>query len=64
MVRAIVCAGLYPHVARVDTPEQLFAKTEVGAMAIPHLPKDLKMVTKNHGIVINLISCFTSILMS
>ena len=50
MVRAIVCAGLYPHVARVDTPEQLFTKTEAGALAVPHNPKDLKLITKNHGI--------------
>jgi len=48
MVRAIVCAGLYPHVARVDTPEQTYTKTESGAMAIAHNPKDLKIITKNH----------------
>lgn len=55
MVRAIVCAGLYPHVIRVDTPEQLFAKTEAGAIAIAHNPKDLKLVTREKG---NFISNF------
>jgi hypothetical protein len=51
MVRAIVCAGLYPHVTRVDTPEQQFIKIEAGSMAVAHNPKDLKLVTKNHGML-------------
>jgi len=42
-----VCAGLYPHVARVDTPEQQFIETSTGALAVAHNPKDLKLVTKN-----------------
>eukprot|EP00026_Physarum_polycephalum_P001466 Phypoly_transcript_01468.p1 GENE.Phypoly_transcript_01468~~Phypoly_transcript_01468.p1 ORF type:complete len:1115 (-),score=201.06 Phypoly_transcript_01468:28-3165(-) len=47
MVRAIVCAGLYPHVARVDTPEQMYQASVSGAVAVAHNPKDLRLVTKN-----------------
>lgn len=48
MIRAIVCAGLYPHVVRIDTPEQQFAQAVSGAVPVAHNPKDLKLVTKNH----------------
>jgi len=48
MIRAIICAGLYPHVVRVDAPQQTCIPTVSGPIPVAPQAKELRMITKNH----------------
>ena len=49
LIRAVICAGLYPNVARVQKPDTKYAETVGGAMAKNALAKEFKFFTDPDG---------------
>ena len=49
LVRSVVCAGLYPKVARIAMPPTVYMETENGSVAKPHEPRTLRFLTRDGG---------------
>ena len=49
MVKAALCAGLYPNVVRVRHPEQTFAPSAGGAVAVAAQAKELRFYAREAG---------------
>ena len=49
MVKAALCAGLYPNVVRVRHPEQTFAPSAGGAVAVAAQAKELRFFAREAG---------------
>jgi ATP-dependent RNA helicase DHX57 len=49
MVKAAICAGLYPNVVRVRHPEQTFAPSAGGAVAVAAQAKELRFFSREAG---------------
>ncbi|KAJ1487392.1 hypothetical protein T484DRAFT_1786769 [Baffinella frigidus] len=46
VLRAVICAGLYPNVVRVQKPETTYVEQVAGAIAQAPTAKQLKMYTQ------------------
>jgi len=49
LIRAIICAGLYPNVVRIQNPDTTYVEQAAGAIAQAPTAKELKMYTQNDG---------------
>eukprot|EP00960_Hanusia_phi_P030879 748909-Hanusia_phi.AAC.5 len=49
LLRAVITAGLYPHVVRVQLPETKFVEQAAGAIARAATAKELKLYTEKDG---------------
>jgi ATP-dependent RNA helicase DHX57 len=49
LVRAVICAGLYPNVVRVRRPEATFVELAAGAVAVAATARELVMTTREDG---------------
>lgn len=47
VITAIICAGLYPNVLRVQHPETRFAQVSTGALPKTHNPKSIRFFRKD-----------------
>ena len=51
VLKAILCASLYPNVVQILSPELKYKQTAGGAMHKPHQAEDLRFKTKDDGFV-------------
>ena len=49
LVRAVLCAGLYPNVVRIRRPEPTFTQHMQGALQVAATARALKMTTREDG---------------
>ena len=49
LLRAVICAGLYPNLVRVERPDTKYAEGVAGAIAQAATAKDLRMFTQGDG---------------
>ncbi|PXF43282.1 putative ATP-dependent RNA helicase DHX57 [Gracilariopsis chorda] len=47
ILRAVICAALYPNIVRIDLPPTKYREVAGGSIPINHNSKDLKLRTKN-----------------
>lgn len=48
ILRAVICAALYPNVARIDLPPTKYREVAGGSIPVSHNAKDLKLRIKNN----------------
>ncbi|CAN8061438.1 unnamed protein product [Agarophyton chilense] len=49
VLRAVICAALYPNIVRIDLPEKKYREVAGGAIPVGYNSKDLKLRTKNYN---------------
>ena len=49
LVRAVICAGLYPNVVRIRRPAATFVEHAAGALAVAATARELRMTTREDG---------------